>query len=40
MIDYVWIMFTKDINQGAQLSTLFIQHHGEKLIYSFVRNYM
>ena len=40
IFDYVWIMFTQGINQGVQLSTLFTQCHREKLIHSFIQNYI
>ena len=40
MFDYVWIMLTQGITQGVLLSTLFIQCHGEKLIYSLIQNYI
>ena len=40
LLEYVWIMFTKGIKRDAQLPILFIQSHGEKLIYYFLRNYI
>ena len=40
LLEYVWIMFTKGIKRGAQLPILFIQSHGEKLSYYFLRNYI